>query len=302
MVCKLNKSLYGLKQSARCWNLSIDKFLKDSAYVQSDADPCIYSMSEKSRLMIISLYVDDLLLASNDLSLLNTENKALREKFEMEDQNGAHYCLGMAIKCESKKYILTVNQRSYLESIFLKFGMANCKPVATPLETGKKFQKLPDESEAVKKGEYQAVFGSLVYAAIATRSDLCMAVGALGKFMAHPRPEHWTGIKRVLRYVKGMLEHGLKLMPTMKVDCNSKDTPTPTGQERLTQKVYFRVFVTLGGAIISWRSKRQNVVALSSTEAEYVALTLATQEAIWLTRLLKSLGFQQSDVEMNEDN
>ena len=304
MVCKLRKSIYGLKQSARCWHLSIDQFLKASGYIQSDADPCIYSKSGESTLMVIALYVDDLLLASNDINLLENEKKALQRKFEMEDQKEAGYCLGMTIKHGRGKNVLSINQRSYLENILKRFGFADCKPVPTPLEQGKKYQKLPDGSQPVKTKEYQTVIGSLTHAAIATRPDLSSAVGALSQFMSKPSSEHWIGVKRILRYVKGTLDYGLKFEASSP-NClqlrsySDADWAGDISNRKSTSGYLFQ----FGGGIISWRSKRQNIVALSSTEAEYVALTLASQEAIWLRRLLSSISFKQSAAtQLYEDN
>ena len=307
-VCKLRKSIYGLKQSARCWNMTIDRYLKESHYIQSTADPCIYSKSEnrsgKNCLIIIAVYVDDTILASNDVAMLTAEKIKLSKKFEMDDQGEIHYCLGMSIKRDRKAKVLMINQKVYLENVLKKFGMQDCKPVSTPMEASMRYEKLADEEKPLNIREYQAIIGSLTYASIATRPDLSSAVGVLSQFMTNPGPQHWQGVKRILRYVKGTLDHGLRFEPTIAEGLNlygytDADWAGDVSTRKSTSGYIFRI----GGATVSWKSKRQAIVALSSTEAEYVALCSAAQEVVWLRRLLESIGFTQSAATiLNEDN
>ena len=309
MVCKLRKSLYGLKQSARCWNITMDRFLKVSGYKQSTADPCIYSKSEckagkNQSLMIIALYVDDIVLATNDVELLKAEKAMLKQQFEMEDQGEIHYCLGMAIKRDRVAKILTINQKAYFEDTLKRFGMYDCKPVATPMEPGKRYERLADGEKSVNLREYQSAIGSLIYASIATRPDLSSAVGVLSQFMSNPGPEHWTGVKRIFRYIKGTIDYGLKFKASNDDKINlygfaDADWAGDVTTRKSTSGYVFQV----AGATISWKTKRQSVVALSSTEAEYVSLCSAAQETIWLRSLLASIGFKQSEATiLYEDN
>ena len=307
-VCKLRKSLYGLKQSARCWNMTLDRYLKESGYVQSTADPCIYCKSEnksgKNSLIMIAVYVDDAIMASNDMAMLTSEKLNLSKMFEMEDLGEIHYCLGMSVKRDRKAKVLMINQKTYLENVLKKFGMQDCKPISTPMEVTARYEKLADDEKTVNIKEYQAMIGSLTYASISTRPDLSAAVGALSQFMTKPGQQHLKGIKRVLRYVKGTLDYGLRF------DCSSNEEFNLYGYSdsdwagdvstRISTSGYiFR----LGGATISWKSKRQATVALSSTEAEYIALCAASQEVVWLRRLLASMGLQQKEpTTLNEDN
>ena len=196
LVCRLRKSLYGLKQSARCWNITIDSFLKESGYVQSNADPCVYFKTEnkdgkKECLMIIALYVDDMVLATNDTTMLEKEKSLMKERFEMEDRGEIHYCLGMSITRDRASKILKINQRAYLENVLKRFQMFECKPVSTPMEIGKRFEKLKDGENTTSQKEYQAAIGSLTYAAIATRPDISYAVGVLSQFMSFPGQVHF---------------------------------------------------------------------------------------------------------------
>ena len=139
-VCKLKKSLYGLKQSARCWNETLDSFLMKNGYKKSNADSCIYVKSIKNEdsfisFVILAVYVDDIIPVSHDIVMLNAEKKLLCEHFEMTDQGEIHFILGMTIKRDRENRTLFINQTEYLESMLEIFGMADCKPVATPPET-----------------------------------------------------------------------------------------------------------------------------------------------------------------------
>ena len=212
-VCKLRKSLYGLKQSARCWNEKIDAYLKSSDYKQSAADPCIYYRTQmvgnKSVVVFIGVYVDDTIFMSNDKSMLDAEKAKMSAKFAMDDRGEIHHILGMEVKRDRAKKVITICQKAYLEGILSRFGMENCNPVSTPIETGKRFQRCGEDEETVDIKLYQAAIGSLNYAAIATRPDLSLVVGQLSQHMVRPGKEHWSGVKRVLRYLKGTLDFGL---------------------------------------------------------------------------------------------
>ena len=300
MVCKLRKSLYGLKQSARCWNVDMDQFLKALGYVQSSADPCVYSKTEvkdgKKCLMIIALYVDDVVLASNDVQMLKMEKAKLKERFEMEDLGEIHHCLSMSVRRDRAAKELTISQKTYLESVLKRFGMYDCKPVSTPMETGRKYEKLADGGTPMKTREYQAAIGSLTYAAIATRPDLSSAVGVLSQFMSNPGQEHWIGIKRIFLYIKETLDYGLKFEASSDEEfkfCGYADADW--AGDVMSRKSTIGYFFQLGNATVSWKSKRQTVVAQFSTEAEYVALCAATQETVWLRHLLASIRFRQKD-------
>ena len=308
MVCKLKKSIYGLKQSARCWNITLDHYLKESGFVQNPADPCVYCKTEnkngKKCLVIIAVYVDDTILAANDVELLQAEKNELSKRFEMEDLGEIHYCLGMTIKRDRNAKVMMIHQKSYLEAVLKKFGMQHCKPISTPMNPNAKFEKLTDDDKTVNKGEYQAMIGSLTYASIATRPDLSAAVGALSQFMNKPGPQHVKGVKRILRYIKGTLNYGLRFDSSSNAEFklygySDADWAGDINTRKSTSGYIFR----LGSATISWKSKRQSVVALSSTEAEYVALCSATQEVVWLRRLLAGIGFVQEEATtLNEDN
>jgi hypothetical protein len=293
-VCKLKKGLYGLKQSARCWNATLDEFLKSRGFVQNEADECVYTKAVKQpdgkiSFVIMAVYVDDIIPVSNDNQMLSIEKQAICDEYDMVDNGEISHCLGLIIKRDRKNKILSISQSNYVENILVKFGMQNSRPVATPLEPGVQFYKMADGDSVFDVKTYQQAIGSLTYAAICTRPDISAAVGALSQFMANPNSVHWTGVKRILRYLRGTVNHGLVYDgkgDTELVGFSDADWAGDVNTRRSTSGYAFQ----LGNSTITWSSRRQATVARSSTEAEYVSLSAAAQECIWLRRLVSSLG------------
>ena len=305
-VFKLNKSLYGLKQSACCWNEKIDSYLKSSGYKQSAADPCIYyrtqMVGKKSVVVFIGVYVDDTIFMSNDTSVLAAEKAKISAQFAMDDRGEIHFILGMEVKRDRTKKVITICQKSYLETVLTRFGMQNCNPVSIPLETGKRFKRVVDGEETVDTKLYQAAIGSLNYAAIATRPDLSLAVGLLSQHMVNPGHDHWSGVKRVLWYIKGTIDFGLRFEAADDFQLHGYSDADWAGCKDTRKSTSGQVF-SIGNCTVSWRSRKQSIIALSTTEAEYVALCDAAQEAVWLRRLLGDIGFKLSSATtIIEDN
>ena len=307
-VCKLKKSIYGLKQSTRCWNTTLDEYLKSVGYYKSNADGCIYVKSVKEAndrisFVILGVYVDDIIPVSNNPVLLKAEKAALCERFEMVDQGEIHYLLGMSIKRDRECRTLTISQTNYIEKVLRKFGMENCKPISTPLELGRKFQQLSQGDEPFNVQTYQQAIGCLTYMSTATRRDIAAAVGVLSQYMSRPSKDHWIGVKRVLRYLKGTLMYGLKFSaheeePEL-FGYSDADWAGDVDTRRSTSGYVFQI----GSSTVSWSSKKQTTVAKSSTEAEYVTLSSATQEAVWLRSLMGDFGRQMdAPTTIYEDN
>ena len=302
LVCKLNKSLYGLKQASRCWYNTLDQFLKESGHKQCEADSCIYLKQVGAQYTYIAVYVDDLLIASNDTKMLNAEKKLLQNRFATKDLGEAHYCLGIQMQRDRKKKHMLLHQTRYLTNLLEKYGMSDCKAVNTPQEQNKIM--LPNDDDPVDKAKYQALIGSITYAVTATRPDLAQALGSINQFASNPSKEHWTAAKRILRYIKGTIDHGILYDGSKEGDVQLKGYvdadwgSNPNGRKSQSGYTFF-----LCGGIISWASKKQPIIALSSTEAEYIAASLALQEALWLRSLLSQLGYpQEQPTQVNEDN
>jgi len=291
LVAKLEKSMYGTKQAPRCWNKKINSTIADElGFKRSDADPCLYIKHDKVGIMMIALYVDDMLLAAKTMSQINWIKTKLSEQFDMKDLGEAKLCLGLELSRDRKARKLWLTQQSYMEKIVERFGMNNSKPVATPMEEPNKLeQRLEFHSvsdEDAKGVPYREAIGSLMYLMIGSRPDIAYAVGKLARFCENPKMKHWIAVKRVLRYVKGTSKMGLcynGLNPEKVVGYTDSDWAGDVSDRKSTSAYVFM----MAGAAVTWSSTKQTIIATSSCEAEYVAMSATSKEAIWLTRLLK---------------
>lgn len=301
-VCKLNKAIYGLKQSARCWFQRFDQVLKQRGFTNSSVDRCLYILDRNhiTKNIYVILYVDDLLVVTFDEGILTNFKKYLMKQFSMKDMNEIKFFLG--IKVERKGNIITLDQSSYLKTVLKRFNMSDCKDISTPLPTKLNYAGL--DSDEYYDAPCKNLIGCLMYAMLCTRPDLCVALNLLSRYQKKNNKELWQNLKRILRYVKGTLKLRLiyekvdyKSLITGYVDAdwasNELDRKSTTGY-------LFKVF---DKSTISWNTKRQNSVATSSTESEYMALFEAIKEACWLKSLLSSIKLEiKEPILIYEDN
>ena len=283
LVCQLKKSVYGLKQSPHCWNIALDKHLKGIGFAQVESDPCIYRTSSGEP-FFIGVYVDDIVMASKSKARLAEVKQSLTKKLDIKDLGRLHHFLGMKIVQDETTGKVWVGQQVYTENLLRKFEMENAKPVATPVDNSTKLVKMTDSDKCVDQQQYQSAVGSLLYLAMATRPDITFAVSSVAKFSVQPTKQHWTAVKRILRYLKGTIDYGLAFTPDASGDCVGYSDADWGGDLDDRKSTSGYLFLVSGGAV-SWRSKKQTCVALSTAEAEYVALASAAQEAIWMRQL-----------------
>ena len=286
LVCRLSKSIYGLKQSSRCWNMALDAHLKSVGFSQLKSDPCIYASGGEDS-FYIGVYVDDMILAGNDKAKMKSVKKKLSSKFDIKDLGKLSYFLGMSIAQNQEEKKTWIGQPAYTEKLLTKMEMSDCKPVKTPVDPGNRLVKTAEDEEALDQLLYQSVVGSLMYLATCTRPDIAYAVGMLARFSSKPNRSHWVAAKRVLRYLKGTMNYGLLYSGDSDVLAYSDaDWAGDVDDRKSTSGYMFQI----AGGPVSWKSRKQDTVALSTAEAEYVALSSAAQECIWLQRLLCELG------------
>ena len=301
LVCKLNKSLYGLKQSPRCWNKVLTEFMKSLGFTQSSADPCIYVRDSKS-LTIVAAYVDDLIIATKTDEEMQDVKQQLQSRFKMKDLGKLHYCLGITINHDQTNNVIEMHQKQYILKMLEKYGLLDAKSVSTPADPNVKLCKDDEVSKPVDSVMYQSMVGSLLYVAVATRPDISQAVGTVSKFNSSPSEAHLTAVKRILRYLKGTLDVTLKFKKTdddQLVGFSDADYAGDLDDRRSTSG---NVFLMSSGPV-SWFSKKQAIVTLSTAEAEYVALSRAAQEIVWIRRLLSDLtAIQGQATVLMEDN
>lgn len=296
LVWRLWKSLYGLKQASRQWYKRLHEEFAAMGFVRSEYDHAVFFKKESDTFIICAVYVDDMLLVTNDVAARDRLKLALTERFEMTDLGEARWILNMEITRNRPLRILELSQRQYITSILTRFDLSNCRPVTTPMDPNQKLIKLSEAEPGLDVTLYQSMLGSLMYAMIGTRPDLAYSVGVLSKHAATPGREHFQAMVRVYRYLRGT--HDLRLTyrgtpsgtrsginPDLIGYVDADWASDPNDRRSITGYL----FILAGGAI-SWSSKRQSSTALSSTEAEYMAAAHATKEAIWLRSFLIEIG------------
>jgi len=283
-VCLLKKSLYGLKQAPRQWNKKFNAFMMDQGFTRSLHDSCVYVKEViPDQFVYLLFYVDDMLIAGKSMAEVNKVKEGLSLHFEMKDMGAASRILGIDIERNREEGTLCLSQSKYLEKVIQRFRMADAKGVSTPIGAHFKLSAVRNNDESVDTEvcPYSSVVGSVMYAMIGNRPDVAYALGLVSRFMSNPGHMHWESVKWLLRYLKRSMD--LKLVYTkgkdMKIHgfCDS-DYAADLDKRRSISGYVF----TVGGNTVSWKSSLQHVVALSTTEAEFMALTEAVKEAIWI--------------------
>jgi hypothetical protein len=296
-VCRLRKTLYGLKQSGREWNLELNSRLTNIGFRRLKSDPCTYIRESADGTEIITVWVDDLLLFSDHASLMNQLKEQLKSILDVTDLGEPKKIVGIEITRDRQNRSVQLSQTKYIESILQKQGLQSCNPVGMPLDPKIMLEKEETDQEGNRSNGYASLVGSLMYLAVATRPDIAYAIQRLSTFTANPGLAHWVAAKRVLRYLSGTRELRLTYRGSKDLDKSqlrfvgwSDADYANDPRDRLSISGY--VF-KLGGGAITWSSKKQNAVSLSSTEAEYTAMAHATREAVWLRNLFEELNLPQ---------
>lgn len=299
-VWRMNKSLYGFKQSPKIWQDDVQEFLVSIGFVQCEIDHCIYIRSDPvhQKFTAVYVHVDDLAITGNDIEVFKTE---ISLKWEMEDLGLARVVVGIEVT-RINEHSYSLCQERFALTILERFSMLDCKPVSTPLSPNVKLLRASDEDAEVfskLKLPYRSVVGSLMYLAQCTRPDLAHSVGVLSQHLKRPSMPHWEAATHVLRYLRGTTKLGIvysSTQPNIVSGQCSFNLPVSmcdadwAGDPSTRRSTTGYIFVLAGGAI-SWRSRLQPTVALSSTEAEYRAVTEAGQELVWLWNMMKAFGF-----------
>jgi len=300
LVCLLRKSLYGIRQAPRNWNHCITEWLESYGFQQSKVDPGCYIYNGSEGFYILALYVDDSILCGPKGPFITNFKQAFGKRFNIEDLGAVAWLLGMTVERDRAARTVKLGQRQFVMDMLEQFNMVDCKIADTPMPV-KSSTVNTDSSPLPKDVPYASLVGKLLYASCCTRPDITAAVSHLSRFMSKPLKMHWEMAKRVLRYLKGTADHGLvfsgvaPLEPVFWQDASYADD-----EDRRSRTGYVAV---MGGAAVSWGSKRQQTVALSTVEAEYMALCAATCEAVFLRSLLSELGHKQAGpTVMQEDN
>lgn len=284
-VCQLRKSLYGLKQASRCWNHKFTSFIEEFGFTACTSDPCVFVKASGDDTTILAIYVDDGIIVGNKKRNIDRVIQHLQCQFEVKIV-GIGCFLGMQIDRMDNGSIF-VHQSGYARKVLQRFNMEDCKPVSTPSDPNQKLTKC-DEAIDDERFPYRQLIGSLMYLATATRPDICYALGMVSRYMEHPKAIHVNAAKRIIRYIKGTLDHGILYNNSNAYCLNGfSDSDYAGNLDTRRSTTGYAFFIDTG--IISWCSQGQKCVTLSTTEAEYVAGAEASKELIWLKRLLNEL-------------
>lgn len=298
-LCLLKRSLYGLKQAPRAWNQKLNNELLQLGFQRSKNEPCVYTRSKDNKVIILAIYVDDMLIFWNDAKEMQRVKQDLMSKFEMKDLGKAELILGMRIMQDDTG--IKLSQEKYVDKILRNFGMTDCKAASTPTATGQTLTKPGSEHIPDPRIPYQNLIGSLMYLSVCTRPDIAYAVNHLSQFNSCYTEEHWTAAKRVLRYLKGTKSQGLKYSSTGRGPVHGyADASHASCYDR---RSYSGVVFLYMNAAICWESRKQKTIALSTAESEYVALSEAAREAIFLKRFIAEVtGQPEAPVKIYSDS
>ncbi|KAJ4807357.1 polyprotein [Rhynchospora pubera] len=289
LVYKLNKALYGLKQAPRAWYSKIDGYFMKSGFVRSNSEPSLYvKKNMKGESLFVCLYVDDMIYMGSNQRMVEEFKESMKKEFEMTDLGLLKYFLGLEVTQTSEG--IFISQRKYALDLLNKFNMKNCKSVSTPMNAKEKLNK-DDGTPITDAALYRSLVGGLIYLTH-TRPDVSYSVGVVSRFMHKPSKHHMGAAKRILRYVAGTTDFGLWYgeKTTGKLSGFSDSDWAGCCEDMKSTSGYLFV---LGSSPISWKCKKQPTVALSSTEAEYVAVCCAACQAVWLSRILEDFGNKQ---------
>ena len=293
LVCRLNKSIYGLKQAARDWNDTLDEWMRGYGFKASISDPCMYVMRTDQDILIALVWVDDIILAGNSMEGIADFKAAISKRFKMKDLGELKFILGVEVKRDRARRRIEITQEAYINQMLERFGMSKCKAVATPAEGV--LSRISAEEGGIVDRNYMCVVGSLLYASMVTRPDITYAVQALGRHLQSSGAEHMVAAKRVLRYLQGTKNIGIVYQG--RADTTDVSlvgySDSDWGGDKDTRRSTTGYLFMLDTGVVSWSSKLQPTVALSSAEAEYMAACAAVQEAIHLRQFLEDLGFPQ---------
>lgn len=283
-VCKLKKSLYGLKQASRQWNKELSKFLKSIGFNQSMQDYSLFTREAHGEFLVILVYVDDMMLPGTSISQIEEVKVALDKAFAIKDLRQLNYFLGIEVTRNVKGIFLS--QKKYINDILNDCNMLDCIAAPAPLSVGLKLSI--DDGDLIEDADvYRRLVGRLLYLGI-TRPDLSYAVQHLSQFMHTPRVPHLRAAMHVVRYLKGTVDQGLFYSAASELKISAYSDSDWSGCQ-FSSRSLSAYAVFLGSNLVSWKTKKQTTVSKSSTEAEYRSMSSAASELVWLFGLLEDL-------------
>ncbi len=307
LVCKLHKTLYGLKQSGRRWYQKLVDIMTKLKFERSEVDQAVFYRRDvgKGILIIILVHVDDCSIVASTQPLIDRFKIEIMKHVEISDLGDLHWILGIEVKRIREEKKILLSQRSYIDSTLHRYGFEDLKPISTPMDpnvrlTTAQSPSATDDIAKMRDIPYHEAIGSLMYASLGTRPDISFAVQSLSRFTVNPGIIHWEAVKRVFRYLKGTPKLWLSYGGIKKDMEGYADADGSMMEDRKAISGY--AFIINGGTV-SWSTKKQEIISLSTTESEYIAATYAAKEALWLRSLIFELfGTVLSTTTLFSDN
>ncbi|GJW67359.1 retrovirus-related pol polyprotein from transposon TNT 1-94 [Tanacetum coccineum] len=296
-VYKLKKALYGLKQAPRAWYDMLSSFLISNDFSKGSVDPTLFIRREGKELLLVQIYVDDIIFAASTPELCDLFAKIMCSKFKMSMMGKISFFLGLQIS-QSPRGIF-INQSKYALESLKKYGFESCDPVDTPMVEKSKLDE-DKEGKAVDPSHYRGMIGTLLYLT-ASRPDLQFAICMCARYQARPTEKHLNAVKRIFRYLKGTVHRGLWYPKDSSFALTAFADADHAGCQD-TRRSTSGSIQLLGDRLVSWSSKRQKSAAISSTEAEYIALSSCCAQVLWMRSQLTDYGFGFNKIPMYCDN
>jgi hypothetical protein len=297
LVLQLKKPLYGLKQGPRLWHEKLDEILTKLGFEKIQSDASVWIYQKDGVRIIVPVFVDDMTVVTKSKSDIDRFFTQLEKHIKIRRLGKISSILGVKVERDREKRTIHLSQKQYIINMLERYGFADCSTVSTPIDPGvsltlEQCPKTAEEKEEMRSVPYISAIGSIIYLAISTRPDISFAVGRLARYNANPGPAHWQAVKHLFRYLKGTMDYKLSLAPDITTSelfvgysdadyGGCKDTGYSTGG----------YVMKMGSGAISWRSKLQDLVVSSTTEAEYVAAHSGGKEVLFLRKLFTELGY-----------
>jgi hypothetical protein len=299
-VLQLLKGLYGIKQGPRIWSQKLHTVLTSIGFQRLESDHSVFIYERDGTKMVVPVHVDDLVLASSSKKAIEKVKSELRARFKIHEQGPTSFILGVKLERDRAARTISLSQPAYIDSILHTYRMQDCNPARTPMAEKARLSNTmsPVSNEEKKEMEripYREALGKLLYLSIATRPDISYAVGVLCRFSDNPGREHWSALKRVIRYLKGTTDFKLTYGPARATDepfVTHSDADLGGNIDNSRSTAGF--VISVGGGAVLWSSRLQRHTSLSSTESEYTTASATGCEIIWMREFLDEIGYDIS--------
>lgn len=288
---KLNKAIYGLRESPKCWNETFNRFTQDNNLKRSGYDVCLYYNNK----VWMVVFVDDIIITGEEKSVKEIF-KNLTKEFNAKYLGEIKTFLGSDIEMREGK--IKISQEKLIDKIINKFNMKDSKPFKTPMEVGYQVNK----KDVIINAPYRELIGCLNYLAGISRPDISFATSFLGRFLDKPTVSVWKAAKRVLKYIKNTKSLCLTFERHEANEKLEAFSDSDWGTDSTDRKSVSGMAIYYHGNLVSWSSKKQQTVALSTAESEYVAATMCCTEILYLRGLAKDFGNKVCEPVLYVDN